>query len=209
MNMGHSQIQTSPFPYTRRKYKKRAEAEYAGENFLNEHNLGKLLSELYPCEVFQRGKQVTGSGCRMRPDFQCEKMKMLVEFDGFRHYTDSEKVFFDRIYSEHFERLGLKVVRIPYFVQPCASTVKILFDLDVEYPQKYPHGFQDENIVPPADFCCAGIERFLEDLERFSCIKDGNSEFFETVGEKVGPYRQSVASVYSKSRVMILVAGEG
>lgn len=167
----HSKIQTSPFPYKRRKIKKTTKAEYAKKKFLNEHNLEELLSILYPGEAFQRGKQVARSNCRMKPDFQCENMKMLVEFDGFRHYTDSQNVFLDRMKNEHFERLGYKVVRIPYFVQPCASTIKILFGLDVEYSQKYPHGFHDENFMSPADFCCAGIDRFLADLERFSGIR--------------------------------------
>jgi len=167
----HSNSQTSPFPYTRRKIKKTTKAEYAKKDFLNEHNLEKLLAELYPGIVFVHDRQVTGSGCKMRPDFQCKNMKMLVEFDGFRHYTDSQNVFLDRMKNEHFERRGYKVVRIPYFVQPCASTIKILFGLDVEYLQKYPHGFHDENFMSPADFCFAGIYRFLADLERFSCIK--------------------------------------
>jgi len=146
-------------------------AEFAQRDFLNEHNLGKLLLVLYPKSDFVRDRQVAGSGCKMRPDFQCKNLKMLVEFDGFGHYTKSEDVFLDQMKDEHFGELGYTIVRIPYFVQPCASTIKTLFGLDLEYPQKYKHGFHDDNVKLPADFCAAGFECFVRDLERFSDIK--------------------------------------
>jgi len=49
--------------------------------------------------------------------------------------------------------------------------VKILFGLDLAYPQKYKHGFHDDNVILPADFCADGIDCFMRDLERFSDIK--------------------------------------
>ena len=78
----------------------------------------------------------------------------------------------DGLKDELYHENGYRVVHVPYFVQLSKKTISRLFGLNMEYEQKYPHGFIDPKCILPADFCHLGIKRFLDDLETFSEIKN-------------------------------------
>ncbi len=45
-------------------------------------------------------------------DFYCSAARLVVELDGSQHY-EAESVKYDSKRTEHLERLGLQVIRIP------------------------------------------------------------------------------------------------
>jgi hypothetical protein len=97
---------------------------------------------------------------------------LIVEFDGISHYQSASRILKDADKDADYESLGYKVVRIPYFIQPSTYTIKVLFGLDVDYYQVYPHGFIDKKATLPSDYCYLGIQRFKGDLLRFAWSSD-------------------------------------
>jgi hypothetical protein len=112
---------------------------------------------------------------RFRPDYVSHAHKLVVEFDGYLHYTKSKTVLDDLEKDDIFSASRYQIIRIPYFVQLDKRVMSKLFGNLVENSFdyiKYPHGFIDPKAVLPADFCSLGIERFKSDLEKFDFIKD-------------------------------------
>lgn len=67
--------------------------------------------------------------------------------------------------------MGYKVIHIPYFVQLSKPVIKLLFDIDFDWEQQYPHGFIDEKAMLPVDYNYFGIFRFKEYLKKFEIVK--------------------------------------
>ena len=140
--------------------------------FLHQNNLYEYLRIIFPnTNDWIIDKCLPGY--RFRPDYRSEQLKLIVEFDGYRHYTVSKQVKADQQRNELYYSLGYKVVRIPMFVQLTTPIIKLLFDVDVQVEQVYPHGFISDagTLILPADFCYIGIQRFLEDLITFKIIR--------------------------------------
>lgn len=169
-------------------------------NYLTEKTLGIFLestqffSNQNPNWIHD--KIVPNSGINNRPDFRSDNLKLIVEFDGFQHYTQSSYIIKDEIKDSTYSKMGYTIVRIPYFVQLESRTISYLFGFNYEYKQTYPHGFIDKNAILPADFCELGIERFIKDLQRFSFIK---TEIIESLIAKSADIRtvipQSLTSI--------------
>ncbi|MBP3477346.1 MAG: DUF559 domain-containing protein [Lachnospiraceae bacterium] len=110
-----------------------------------------------------------GIKTRKRPDYRSESLKLIVEFDGLQHYTNPEKIKDDKDTIEFYEKLGYKVVRIPYFIQLTNQAVKELFNVCVKEPLfdgSIPSlGVKGKNT--PAYLCVAGIERMAKEFVRF------------------------------------------
>jgi very-short-patch-repair endonuclease len=113
---------------------------------------------------------------RFRPDFVSHKHKLVVEFDGYLHYTKAKTVLSDMEKDKIFKEEDYSIVRIPYFVQLTKPIMKQIFGryLTVEPFNlvDYPHGFIDTKAVVPADFCTLGVERFKSDLSIYSTISN-------------------------------------
>ena len=141
-------------------------------NYLTEKGLESILKEIYTNDEFIRDKTIPNSQTRYRPDFRCEKLKLIVEFDGDSHYKRALRIKKDSLKDQIYRGLGYRIVRIPYFVQIETLTIENLFGVNFKYPQKYPHGFIDKKATLPCDFCELGIRQFENDLKKFSYIKD-------------------------------------
>ena len=117
-----------------------------------------------------------GQVYRIRPDYRCDKLKLIVEFDGLPHYQDPDIIRRDtanqRVYEEH----GYKVVRIPYFIQLTNAVVKKLFDVEMRetlFPPDIPSmGIKGRNT--PAYCCPAGLFRMAEELKKYPQQKEIN-----------------------------------
>jgi hypothetical protein len=122
---------------------------------------------------------------RKRPDYRNDELKLIVEFDGYAHYTTAKGVLDDVLKDELYTGSGYRVVRIPYFVQLSTETVKSLFDIDYDFEQKYPPGFVDRKCVLPADFCTLGLKRFLCDFRKLpvSVRKSVLNSLYVKIGE--------------------------
>lgn len=139
------------------------------KRYLNKTNLGKILSELFKDNSFKYRKQIQG----YRADYCCDALKLIVEFDGIDHYQKSTVVQSDAAKDTMLTSLGYTVVRIPFFVQMSSEVIKNLFKIDIDFIQTFPHGFISKKAIniTPAHFCPLGLKRFVNDLNKFSYIK--------------------------------------
>jgi very-short-patch-repair endonuclease len=138
--------------------------------YLTEEKLCNIISEIYINEQIIFDKAYPGH--KFRPDIYLPTKKIVIEFDGHLHYTLAKTVINDINKENILLKDGVKLVRIPYFVQLSTEIFKNIFDIDFIFNQIYPHGFISEKVILPADFCELGIERFLNDLEKFNFIKN-------------------------------------
>lgn len=140
-------------------------------SYLTESKLKLFLEGVYNNNVIHN-KTVPNNKLKTRPDFRIDEHNIIVEFDGYRHYSNSRRIVQDNRNDIIYKSLGYNVIRIPYFVQLDKSIIKLLFDKDLYYEQVYKHGFIDSKAMLPSDFCELGIHRFKSDLIKFSIIKD-------------------------------------
>jgi hypothetical protein len=142
-------------------------------NYLTETKLGEYLKILYPKDEFIRNKCVPNSNSKYRPDYRNDNLKLIVEFDGYSHYTSSKTILSDIKKDRIFKSMGYNIIRIPYFIQISNGVTLYLFGkTSKKINQIYPHGFIDHKCIMPADFCELGLEKFKEDLENFFFIKN-------------------------------------
>ena len=134
--------------------------------YLTEAKLGVLLEDSFKAS-FIHNKCFIG---KTRPDYRNDELKLIVEFDGWQHYTKASQVLADQEKDKAEMSLGYNVIRWPWFVQWSSETVKHFLGIDVIVKQVYPHGFNDKTCVLPADFCELGIKKFKKDLASL----DGN-----------------------------------
>jgi very-short-patch-repair endonuclease len=50
------------------------------------------LKRIFPSETFIHDKVVPNSNTKTRPDYRCEKLKLIIEFDGDQHYRNVKKL---------------------------------------------------------------------------------------------------------------------
>lgn len=140
--------------------------DYDLKDALTEDNLQEYLTIIFP-EVndWQRNKKLAG----YFPDYYSPFLKLVIEYNGPLHYTDSKTIYRDTLKKCKYESMGLQVVEIPNFIQLDTNTVKTLFNRDIKLERKYPHGFISKlnTMKLPSDFCEIGVLRFEDDLKRF------------------------------------------
>ena len=110
-----------------------------------------------------------GINYRIRPDYRCDTLKIIVEFDGLQHYQKPDIIRKDRENQIIYEQFGYKVVRIPYFIQLTNKVVFELFGVKVGeplFPENIPSmGPKGQNT--PAFCCPAGIKRMAAEFKHF------------------------------------------
>lgn len=140
--------------------------------FLTEQKLAKfLVDRIDPSIIHNQPINNT----RTRPDFRSDQLKFIVQFDGFRHYSDPKQILKDLQDDELFLSLKYTIIRIPYFVQLDEVIIKKLFGIyttNLIPISDFPHGFISNKALLPASFCELGIIRFINDLEFYSEIKN-------------------------------------
>lgn len=151
--------------------------------YLTEESLGVFLNEYFKDGEWIHDKCFLG---KSRPDYRNDRYMMIVEFDGYNHYTSTKRILSDNKKDDMYINNGYRVIHIPYFVQLSKDTVKNLFGVDVDIEQKYPHGFVDSKCVLPSDFCYMGITRFINDIRRFGFIKSDIVKSLDDKIEKLG-----------------------
>lgn len=139
--------------------------EYTTENITSE-----IIHDLFPNTQILCNKQVPNSGIKTRPDFYIPTENLIVEFDGFQHYNSSSVILRDRRKDVRYGEMGIKVIRIPYFVQLNHHMQVHLFGRRSVIDVEYQHGFIDPKALLPADFCELGIMRFVKDLDKYEIV---------------------------------------
>lgn len=132
-------------------------------------------------------KIIDGLGRRIRPDYRCERLKLIIEFDGLQHYQKPERIKADIENQKLYENCGYKVVRIPYFIQLSNDVVKQMFGRDVEEELFNPNipslGIKGKNT--PAYCCPAGLKRMAKEFHNYpgqyhvnlKSLLDANNEY--------------------------------
>lgn len=139
------------------------------KTYLTEQKLGLILKEIKPDLEFIYNKAVPGAtNQRFRPDYRCERKKLIIEFDGYAHYCKASQIINDMEKDQNYELLGYKIVRIPYFIQMTTNVLFLIFAENIPFQQVYEHGFVDSEAVLPADFCELGLNKFLADLQTYA-----------------------------------------
>lgn len=143
---------------------------HTAKGYLTEEKLGNVLSSVYAGCTIIHNKAYTGQ--KFRPDYHIVEERIVVEFDGYQHYTSSKNIIRDDRKDLILLNDNIRVIRVPYFVQLSTEVIKELFGTEYTHIQTYPHGFVDKTAVLPADYCELGIDRFIKDLDRFGYVRD-------------------------------------
>lgn len=151
--------------------------EYSEENF----GLNKCLEKIFPGYNFIHDKYMKINNeyiyneysQKIRPDYICEELKIIVEFDGESwsgggHYTDPFVIYKDISNTITLQQYGYKVVRIPFYIQLDKDMIKYYFDIDYNGDPLYDmwddHGFMFPSMKLPSYFCELGLNKFIEEL---------------------------------------------
>ena len=107
------------------------------------------------------GREVKLPDSRRRWDMAYEShgRTVVVEFDGDEHYRNTLKFKIDEEKDADAKKHGVRVVRIPYWIQLTTETLAHYFQLSAEVVQNFPHGFIETKIFP-ASYCEMGVRRF-------------------------------------------------
>ena len=165
------------------------------DGYLDEKKLGQCLAEIFPDYKFIHDNAVPGSGISNRPDYRCEELKLIVEFDGYKHYCEIDTIFKDRLKDEAYTSMGYRIVRIPYFVQLTSDVVKHYFGVDdVDMQINFPHGFiADKGAKLPAEYCSLGIVRFMNELRELIFLR---TDIINSLKAKLDKYNGEKSRVF-------------
>lgn len=133
-------------------------------DYLTESLLGIFLSERLNSN-YENDRVLKESNIRGRYDYIFYKEKLIVEFDGYRHFSSAKQIMSDKCKNEIASNLGFKLIRIPYFVQLDREVIEFYFKDILSNKQtfnNYPHGFIDPKAMLPADFCELGQKEFIK-----------------------------------------------
>lgn len=127
-----------------------------------------VLNKLFPGKNWVHNKTIPGAPRRTRPDFRCDELKLIVEYNGHRHYTQASTILADAEKRKMYEAMGYTVVEWPYWLQPDKNTVRTYFGkYRARFSQhfcNFHQGFVSKDCVLPADFCELGVERYNYEL---------------------------------------------
>lgn len=145
--------------------------ENVDNNYCQESNMQQMvLEKIFPGKKWIHNKTIPGAPRRTRPDFRCEELKLIVEYNGHRHYTQAKTIVADIEKKKMYEKMGYTVVEWPYWLQPDKITVSTMFGMFrgrfSQHFCNYHQGFVAKDCVLPADFCELGVERYNYELSQ-------------------------------------------
>ena len=165
-------IQKHKWGFVRETKEKAAKAGIDKDTGLHRTGLEEYLAVIFPGSEWihdERFVDKKGVKYRIRPDYRCEKLLLVVEFDGLQHYQKPNVILKDKEKEENYRNGGYEVKRIPYFIQLTNEIVEKLFGVKVEEPlfdETIPSmGVKGENT--PAFCCPMGITRMAEELRLY------------------------------------------
>ncbi len=135
------------------------------DGHLVERKLATLLQQLVGDRCAGVELRIAGTRRRWDMGFDSSQGPVVVEFDGDEHYRNALETKADREKDAAAASEGIRVVRVPYWIQLDSNTFRHYFGLEAEIEQDFPHGFITTRILP-ASFCEMGIERFRRELEQ-------------------------------------------
>ncbi|MGM9809919.1 MAG: DUF559 domain-containing protein [Paludibacteraceae bacterium] len=126
-----------------------------------------------------------GKNYLIRPDYRCDRLNLIIEFDGVQHYQNPDVIRKDINNENIYKSAGYEVVRIPYFIQLTNEVVKIMFDRDINevlFDSSIPSmGVKGRNT--PAYCCPAGIKRMKKDFEKYPQQREVNMKALQEIDD--------------------------
>ena len=151
-------VKSEKWGFVRETKEKASEAGIDKDTGLKRTGLDEYLAVIYPeisKDEWIHDKTVPECKKKIRPDYRCESLKIIIEFDGLQHYTNPSNILKDIENTKLYEDLGYKVIRIPYFIQLSNDVIKSKFNREVNekmFNPKFPSlGVLGENT--PAYLC--------------------------------------------------------
>ena len=151
-------------------------------DYLTEEKLGIVLSEMFPLyDILPQFRVKIDKGTlRIDYAFYINSKLVLVEFDGFYHYTQSSVQDRDNRLKEYCAKNDIILITVPYFIQLNNSTKYMVFSdvifsefiPEVNFITDFAHGFIDSKCILPNDFNIGGVSRMMSELNgRYNEIK--------------------------------------
>ncbi len=118
---------------------------------------------------FFKNKQIIIDNKKYRPDYRLiltDDIKIIIEFQGYQHYTKCDTVYKDKLRKKMFENEGYIFLEFPYFIQPSIEVLEWFFKnikLNIklsDYSNNFPHGFIHPYSLSPGDFCHYGLLKY-------------------------------------------------
>ena len=148
-----------------------------GYEYLTEKSLRLALEQIFPNNEIISNRKF--KNYKFKPDYVIHDHKLVIEFDGYRHYNDAKTIINDEVKDTLIESEGYRMIRIPYFVQLTSEIVYGLFNEYIDKPfeyyndfNNYPYGFVDKKAMLPANFCQLGIDKFKLNVDQFNNYDD-------------------------------------
>lgn len=143
--------------------------------YLTETLLYDYIKYIFKDYEIIHNKIVPNSNIKNRPDFRIESIKLIIEFDGYRHYNDSKVIVKDLETTQIWNDLGYNIIRIPYYLQMNIEVLSLLYsyinkEVDTDNISNYKNGFIDKKALRPKDFPLLGLKRFMLDYNKLSAI---------------------------------------
>ena len=165
-------LNTTNWGYLRESKKAADKAGIDSKTGLHRTGLEEYLAVIFPeipADEWVHDKCVPGLKRKIRPDYRCERLKLIVEFDGLPHYKNPNTIKKDEEKDKIYKDAGYKVVRIPYFIQLTNEVIEKLFGVTVKEQMFDPTvaslGVCGRNT--PAYCCPAGIDRMARGYKEF------------------------------------------
>ena len=124
------------------------------DEYLNEKKLGEILSAVFEQVTPQYKVSVYGQTLKVDYRILYEDKEIFVEFNGYRHYTNSKTIERDEILELHCSVNDIILISIPYWIQLNSYTFeqffgeeifeKVLKNKKIALTTSYPSGFINE-----------------------------------------------------------------
>ena len=148
-----------------------------------EQNLLEKLSRLYPKSIIQHTPKIIIHSKLYKPDYLIDG-KIIVEFQGYQHYTRCIDVYKDGLRKEIFELNNYQFIEIPYFIQLNEDVTQKLFNQSIDLSNGFPCGFIHPKSGCFGDFCSAGLAKAKLILDFYSI--DVKNQIFESLHNRSG-----------------------
>lgn len=162
-------INTTKWGYLRETKEAAKKAGIDSKIGLHRTGLEEYLSTIFLGEEWVHDKCVPGLKRKIRPDYRCERLKLIVEFDGLPHYKNPNIIKMDEEKDKIYKDAGYKVVRIPYFIQLTNDVIEKMFGVTIKEQMFDPNvdSLSVSGRNTPAYCCPAGIVRMAKVYKDF------------------------------------------
>ena len=198
--MKNFNVDNEKWGFLRETKEKAEEAGIDADTGLHRTGLDEYLAVIFPgVNDWVNDKTIPNSNSRKRPDYRSESLKLIVEFDGTPHYDKPQKIRDDQAATLFYEKLGYKVVRIPFFIQLTNNVVTQLFGVEVK-EQLFNGAIPSMGIkgANPASVCGAGVYRMAQEFLDYPEQYKVNLEFLKSFNDEFLTGAEMLETIYQK-----------